>query len=70
MEESGNSSVAVKNVVEKGEVEATKEEGNEKEKEKEKKNDKSEKEADGDKDKDAANDRSGSRLHSGYGIHC
>lgn len=55
IEETGSTSTAAKNVVEKGEVEATKEKGNEKEKEKEKeedknkKNDKSEKE-DGDKD--------------------
>lgn len=55
IEETGSTSTTAKNVVEKGEVEATKEKGNEKEKEKEKeedknkKNDKSEKE-DGDKD--------------------
>ncbi|OAD58294.1 hypothetical protein WN48_00173 [Eufriesea mexicana] len=54
-EETGSTSAVAKNVVEKGEVEATKEKGNEKEKEKEKeddkskKNDKNEKE-DGDKD--------------------
>lgn len=55
-EETGSTSTASKNVVEKGEVEATKEKGDENEKEKEKdeekdkKNDKSEKDGDGDKD--------------------
>lgn len=54
-EETGSTSTSARNVVEKGEVEETKEKGDEKEKEKEmeeekdKKNDKSEKE-DGDKD--------------------
>lgn len=54
-EETGSTSAVAKNVVEKGDVEATKEKGNEEEKEKEKeddknkKNDKGEKE-DGDKD--------------------
>ncbi|XP_076627547.1 clustered mitochondria protein homolog [Colletes latitarsis] len=57
MEETGSISTIVKTVVEKGEVEATKEEGSKKEKEKEKKNEKSEKEVDGDKDKDAANEQ-------------
>ncbi|XP_050472854.1 LOW QUALITY PROTEIN: clustered mitochondria protein homolog [Bombus huntii] len=58
VEETGNVSTTAKNVVEKGEVEATKEKGNEKEKEKEedknKKNDKSEKE---DSDKDAGSEQ-------------
>ena len=61
-EETGSTSTAAKNVVEKGEVEATKEKGNEKEKEKEKekeedknkKKDKSEKE---DNDKDAGSEQ-------------
>lgn len=57
VEETGNISTTTKNVVEKGEVEATKEEVSEKEKEKEKKNEKSEKEVDDDKDKDAANEQ-------------
>ncbi|XP_043254445.1 clustered mitochondria protein homolog isoform X2 [Colletes gigas] len=57
MEETGSISTIMKTVVEKGEVEATKEEGSKKEKEKEKKNEKSEKEVDGDKDKDAANEQ-------------
>lgn len=63
MEEAGSASTAAKNVVEKGEVEATKEDGNEKdkeeekEKEKDKQNGKSEKEGESDKDKDAANDQ-------------
>ncbi|XP_053987211.1 clustered mitochondria protein homolog [Hylaeus volcanicus] len=57
MEETGSISTTMKTIVEKGEVEATKEEGSEKEKEKEKNNDKSEKEADSDKDKDGANEQ-------------
>lgn len=54
--ESGSTSTATENVVEKGEVEATKE--GEKEKDKDNKNsDKNEKEADTDKEKDATNEQ-------------
>lgn len=54
--ESGSTSTAAENVVEKGEVEATKE--GEKEKDKDNKNsDKNEKETDTDKEKDATNEQ-------------
>lgn len=54
VEDSGSTSTAAENVVEKGEVEATKEG----EKEKDNKNsDKNEKEADSDKEKDATNEQ-------------
>lgn len=54
IEESGSTSTTAENVVEKGEVEATKE--GEKEKDN-KNNDKTEKETDADKEKDATNEQ-------------
>lgn len=54
-EEVGNASGAVENILEKGEVEATKE--GEKEKEKDKANGKAEKEGEADKDKDSTNEQ-------------